>query len=194
MARSCIRHDSPHQKDRRDANQRGDADGARRRAVVARPLGHDVYLERALVPFVVDECRDGNCRLVARGVCIAIGNVNCRRRRAIRLLVDDWPCDPRQTGAGDLHSSIARKGPVALGRDVAYEDEITELLLSGGLDDAGRAAFCSGTRKDCQGDAVEEAAKRQGIADILSGINDDPPAAPAKRRRKRKKKPVAAEL
>ena len=77
-----------------------------------------------------------------------------------------------------------------------YEDEITELLLSGGLDDAGRAAFCSGTRKDCRGDAVEEAAKRQGIADLLAGISDDPPAAPAKRRkrRKKKKKPVAAEL
>ena len=76
-----------------------------------------------------------------------------------------------------------------------HEDEITELLLSGGLDDAGRAAFCSATRKDCRGDAVEEAAKRQSIADILSGINDDPPAAPAKkRRRKKKKKPVAAEL
>ena len=69
------------------------------------------------------------------------------------------------------------------------------MLLSGGLDDAGRAAFCSATRKDCRGDAVEEAAKRQSIADILSGINDDPPAAPAKRkRRKKKKKPVAAEL
>ena len=71
------------------------------------------------------------------------------------------------------------------------------MLLSGGLDDAGRAAFCSGTRKDCPGDAVEEASRRQGIADILSGINDDPPAAPTKkrrRRRKKKKKPVAAEL
>ena len=75
-----------------------------------------------------------------------------------------------------------------------HEDEITELLLSGGLDDAGRAAFCSATRKDCRGDAVEEAAKRQSIADILAGISDDPPAAPAKRRQKKKKKPVAAEL
>ena len=65
----------------------------------------------------------------------------------------------------------------------------------GGLEDAGRAAFCSATRKDCAADAVEAAAKRQGISDILSGINDDPPAAPAKkRRRKKKKKPVAAEL
>jgi len=81
--------------------------------------------------------------------------------------------------------------------DKDHEDEITELLLSGGLDDAGRAAFCSGTRKDCRGDAVEEATKRQGIADILSGINDDPPAgaaAPAKRRRKKKRKAAAAEL
>ena len=76
-----------------------------------------------------------------------------------------------------------------------HEDEITQLLLDGGLDDAGRATFCSATRKDCRGDAVEEAAKRQGIADLLAGINDDPPAAPAKRRkRKKKKKPVAAEL
>ena len=74
-----------------------------------------------------------------------------------------------------------------------HEEELTELLLSGGLDDAGRAAFCSATRKDCRGDALGEAAKRQGIADILSGINNDPPAAPTKRRRKRKK-PVAAEL
>ena len=75
--------------------------------------------------------------------------------------------------------------------------QLTELLLSGGLDDAGRAAFCSATRNDCRGDAVEEAAKRQSIADILAGIGDDPPAAPAKkrrRRRKKKKKPVAAEL
>ncbi|CAH0366145.1 unnamed protein product [Pelagomonas calceolata] len=77
-----------------------------------------------------------------------------------------------------------------------HEDEIMALLLAGGLGDAGRAAFCSGTRKDCRGDAVEAAAKRQGIADILAGINDEPPAAPAKkkRRRKKKKKPVAAEL
>ena len=67
------------------------------------------------------------------------------------------------------------------------------MLLSGGLDDAGRAAFCFGTRKDCRGDGVEEAAKRQSIADILAGIGDDPPAAP-KKRRKKKKKPVAAEL
>jgi hypothetical protein len=72
-------------------------------------------------------------------------------------------------------------------------EELTELLLAGGLEDAGRAAFCAGTRKDCRGDALGEAAKRQGIADILSGINNDPPAAPTKRRRKRKK-PVAAEL
>ena len=77
-----------------------------------------------------------------------------------------------------------------------HEDEITELLLSGGLDDAGRAAFCSATRKDCRGDAVAEAQKRQSIADILSGIGDDPPAPAKKRRRsaKKKKKPVAAEL
>ena len=77
-----------------------------------------------------------------------------------------------------------------------HEEELTELLLSGGLDDAGRAAFCAATRKDCRGDAVEEAAKRQSIADILAGIGDDPPAAPKKRRkrRKKKKKPVAAEL
>ena len=75
-----------------------------------------------------------------------------------------------------------------------YEDELTKLLIDGGLDDAGRAAFCSVTRKDCRGDAVEEAAKRQSIADILAGIGDDPPAAPAKRRRKKKKKPVTAEL
>ena len=77
-----------------------------------------------------------------------------------------------------------------------HEDELTKLLIDGGLDDAGRAAFCSVTRKDCRGDAVEEAAKRQSIADILAGIGDDPPAAPKKRRKKRKKKkkPVAAEL
>ena len=68
------------------------------------------------------------------------------------------------------------------------------MLLSGGLDDAGRAAFCAATRKDCRGDAVEEAAKRQGIADLLAGINDDPPAAPSKRRRKKKRKAAAAEL
>ena len=74
-----------------------------------------------------------------------------------------------------------------------HEDEITKLLLDGGLNEAGRAAFCSVSRKDCRGDAVEEAAKRQGIADLLAGINDDPPAAP-KKKRKRKKKPVAAEL
>ena len=78
-----------------------------------------------------------------------------------------------------------------------HEDELTTILLDGGLNEAGRAAFCSVTRKDCRGDAVEEAAKRQSIADILAGIGDDPPAAPAKkrrRRRKKKKKPVAAEL
>ena len=75
-----------------------------------------------------------------------------------------------------------------------HEDEITELLLAGGLDDAGRAAFCSGTRKDCRGDAVEEAAKRQSIADILAGIGDDPPAAPAKRRRRKRRKAAAADL
>ena len=52
-----------------------------------------------------------------------------------------------------------------------HEDEITKLLLDGGLNEAGRAKFCSGTRKDCRGDAVAEAAKRQSIADILSGVN-----------------------
>jgi len=72
-------------------------------------------------------------------------------------------------------------------------------LLDGGLNEAGRAAFCSATRKDCRGDAVEEAAKRQSIADILAGINDDPPATPAapakkKRRRKKRKSAAAAEL
>jgi hypothetical protein len=72
-----------------------------------------------------------------------------------------------------------------------HEDELTKLLLDGGLNEAGRAAFCSVTRKDCQ-DAVEEAAKRQSIADILSGINDDGPPAPAKRRKRRKKKKAAA--
>ena len=51
-----------------------------------------------------------------------------------------------------------------------HEDEITTILLDGGLNEAGRAAFCSVTRKDCRGDAVAEAAKRQGIADILSGV------------------------
>ena len=76
-----------------------------------------------------------------------------------------------------------------------HEEALTNLLLDGGLNEAGRAAFCSVTRKDCRGDAVEAAAKRQGIADLLAGINDDPPAAPTKkRRRKKKKKPVAAEL
>ena len=52
-----------------------------------------------------------------------------------------------------------------------HEDEITKLLLDGGLNEAGRAAFCSVSRKDCRGDAVEEAAKHQSIADILSGVN-----------------------
>ena len=52
-----------------------------------------------------------------------------------------------------------------------HEDEITKLLLDGGLNEAGCAAFCSVSRKDCRGDAVEEAAKRQSIADILSGVN-----------------------
>ena len=75
------------------------------------------------------------------------------------------------------------------------EDDITRLLLDGGLNEAGRAAFCSATRKDCRGDAVAEAQKRQGIADLLAGIGDDPPAAPAKnRRRKKKRKAAAAEL
>ena len=67
VARSCIRHDSPHQKDRHDASQRGETDGARRRAVVIDALGHDVDLERALVISAlwtwnefVDERRDGN--------------------------------------------------------------------------------------------------------------------------------------
>ena len=73
-----------------------------------------------------------------------------------------------------------------------HEDEITKLLLDGGLNEAGRAAFCSATRKDCPSDAVEEAAKRQSIADILAGIGDDPPAAPAKRRRRRKRRKAAA--
>ena len=73
-----------------------------------------------------------------------------------------------------------------------HEDEITTILLEGGLDDAGRAAFCSDTRKDCRGDAVAEAQKRQSIADILAGINDDPPAAPTKKKRRRKKKRAAA--
>ena len=52
-----------------------------------------------------------------------------------------------------------------------HEEELTKLLLDGGLNEAGRAAFCSVTRKDCRGDAVAEAAKRQSIADILSGVN-----------------------
>ena len=55
------------------------------------------------------------------------------------------------------------QGPARLPVD---EDEITQLLLDGGLNEAGRAAFCSGTRTDCRVDAVEEAAKRQGIADL----------------------------
>ena len=85
--------------------------------------------------------------------------------------------------------------PAALKGPLDYEDELTKLLIDGGLDDAGCAAFCSVTRKDCRGDAVEEAAKRQGIADLLAGIGDDLPAAPAKKKRKRRKrKPVAAEL
>ena len=42
VARSCVRHDSPHQKDRHGTGQRGDADGARHRAVVIDALGHDV--------------------------------------------------------------------------------------------------------------------------------------------------------
>lgn len=69
-----------------------------------------------------------------------------------------------------------------------HEEELTTRLLAGGLDDAGRAVFCSVVRKDCRGDAVAEAAKRQGISDIISGINNDPPAAPAKKRRRRRKK------
>ena len=100
-----------------------------------------------------------------------------------------------------------------------HEEEITKLLLDGGLNEVGRAAFCSVTRKDCRGDAVAEAAKRQSIADILSGVNpcgthrviassrrypthwldfhtgindDAPPAAPAKKKRKRRKKKAAA--
>ncbi len=52
-----------------------------------------------------------------------------------------------------------------------HEEELTKLLLDGGLNEAGRAAFCSVTRKDCRGDAVAEAAKRQGVADILSGVH-----------------------
>ena len=67
VARSCIRHDSPHQKDRHGAGQRGDADGARHRPVVIDALGHDVDLERALVISAlwtwiefVDERRDGD--------------------------------------------------------------------------------------------------------------------------------------
>ena len=55
--------DSPHEEDRRDAGQRGDADGARRRAVVARILGHRVNLERALVVLVADERRDEGTNL-----------------------------------------------------------------------------------------------------------------------------------
>jgi len=73
-----------------------------------------------------------------------------------------------------------------------HEEELTKLLLDGGLNEAGRTAFCAATRKDCHGDAVEEAAKRQSISDILSGINDDPPPAPKKKRRRRKKKAPAA--
>ena len=100
-------------KDRHGTGQRGrDADGAH--PVVIDALGHDVNLERALVILVADERRDDDSPRLA--IRIAIGNVNCSGRRASRLLVDDWPSDPRQTGAGDLNSSIARKGPVALGR------------------------------------------------------------------------------
>ena len=73
-----------------------------------------------------------------------------------------------------------------------HEDEITKLLLDGGLNEAGRAAFCSGTRKDCRGDGVEEAQKRQGIADLLAGINDDPAAPTKRKRRKRRKKKASA--
>ena len=191
--------DSPHEEDRRDAGQRGDADGARRRAVVARILGHGVNLERALVVLVADERRDDDWIREALG-SIVLGNVNCRGRRASRLFVDHWRFDPR---AGDQNSSRARKEPPQLAYESPtvvedHEDEIIQLLLDGGLNEAGRAAFCSATRKDCRGDAVEEAAKRQGIADLLAGINDDPPAAPAKKRRrkpaKKKKKPAAAEL
>ena len=105
--------DSPHEEDRRDAGQRGDADGARRRAVVARNLGHDVNLERALVVLVADERRDDDLPRLALG-SIVLGNVNCRGRRASRLLVDHWRFDPR---AGDLNSSLARKEPPQL----AYE-------------------------------------------------------------------------
>ena len=199
MAQSCVGSESPHEEDRRDASQRGDADGARRRAVVARILGHRVNLERALVLLVADERRDDDLPRLALG-SIVLGNINCRGRRASRLLVDHWRHNPR---AGDLNSSSARKEspqlayesperPVAVVED--HEEEITTILLDGGLDDAERAAFCSVTRKDCRGDAIAEAANRQSIADLLAGINDDPPAAPAKRRRKKKRKPVAAEL
>ena len=97
--------ESPHQEDRRDAGQRCDADGARRRAVVARILGHRVNLERALVVLVADERRDYDLPRLALG-SIVLGNVNCRGRRASRLLIDHWRFDPR---AGDLNSSSARK-------------------------------------------------------------------------------------
>ena len=67
--------DSPHEEDRRDAGQRGDADGARRRAVVARILGDDVNLERALVPAAVGfEHRDDDLPRLALG-SIVLGNV-----------------------------------------------------------------------------------------------------------------------
>ena len=66
--------DSPHQEDCRDAGQRADADGARRRAVVARILGHRVNLERALVVLVADERRDDDLPRLALG-SIVLGNV-----------------------------------------------------------------------------------------------------------------------
>ena len=62
--------DSPHQKDRHGTGQRGDADGARHRAVVIDPLGNDVDLERALVVLVADERRDDDLARLAIRIAI----------------------------------------------------------------------------------------------------------------------------
>ena len=107
--------ESPHQEDRRDAGQRGDADGARRRAVVARILGDDVNLERALVPLVADEHRDDDLPRLAQWR-IVVGNVSCRSREVSCLIVDNWRIWFPPV-AGDQNSSNTRKQPAQF----AYE-------------------------------------------------------------------------
>ena len=47
------------------------------------------------------------------------------------------------------------------------EDELFELIVKGGGNDDGRAAFCQGSCKD-----LDDARKRQSIAELLASIND----------------------